>query len=145
MGDRIFNMSQGSTYIEKQINYVQGNQVFGKPLRAASNDNTPQSEVDGMKSGFRKYIYDPSIADRLIAWLHSVMDPISSDQPKNKWRPLRAAIYANFIDPKLPHKIAVAEFGKVNQQTYSKHVGANTDYTDTELENAISGFKSSSI
>lgn len=145
MGDRIFNMSQGSTYIENQTNYIQGNQVFGKPQRTSQSDNAFLAYNTDAQSGFREYIYDPSIADKLIAWLHAVMDPIPEDQPRNKWLPLRAVIYAGYIKPKVPFRIAVAEFGKVNQKTYSKHVGANTDYTESELENAISGFKSDSI
>lgn len=34
-GDRKFYMQKGSTYIEKQVNFVQGNQVFGRETDAA--------------------------------------------------------------------------------------------------------------
>ncbi len=33
-GDRKFYMQKGSTYIEKQVNFVQGNQVFGRESEA---------------------------------------------------------------------------------------------------------------
>lgn len=44
-GDRIFHMHEGSTYIEKQVNYVKGNLVMGTTMETTEEYPRPSTDL----------------------------------------------------------------------------------------------------
>lgn len=115
MGNRIFNMSQGSTYIENQTNYIQGNQVFGDPKVKSSNSETACATVP--KTKMELLVMNHPDPAAFIAQLK--LDVAACDTPKEKMRVVNKAIEARHLPEDLPYPVFCEEIEKIAQSTFS--------------------------
>lgn len=115
MGDRIFNMSQGSTYIENQTNYIRGNQVFSDPKFMSHNPERP--EVKAPQTQMELLVTKHPNPVAFIAQLKR--DVAACDKPKEKMRIVNKAIEAGFLPEDLPYQTFCDEIEYIAQSTFS--------------------------
>ena len=79
-------------------------------------------------------IAERETAHILRQWLHQMMDPISSKNPKEKLIYLRAVSEAKVFSQKLSYKAYVGEFGKIASTSYYEWMYRTLKYRRDDID-----------
>lgn len=79
-------------------------------------------------------VADKETAHVLRKWLHLMMDPISSKNPKEKLIYLRAVSEAKVFSQKLRYKAYVGEFGKIASTSYYEWMYRTLKYRRDDID-----------
>lgn len=115
MGDRIFNMSQGSTYIENQTNYIRGNQVFSDPKFMSPGSDEPELKAPQtpMELLVRNHP-DP------VAFIAQLKQNIAqTEKPCDKMAFVLSAIESGYLPTDLQFPLFAKEIPSISQQVFS--------------------------
>ncbi len=110
------------------------------PVCAVTNDQFCERRDDESLS-FESYIADKESAHILRLWLHIMMDPISSKNPKEKLIYLRAVLEAKVITHKLPYKVYVREFGNISSNSYYVWMHRTLKYDHEDIDVIIEQYQ----
>lgn len=120
--------------------------MYGKTKKASKKMVDEADEEDWSGHALYKYLSDKSDAARVLGWLHVETDDIPISDLRLKLRPLRALCECEYFTQLIPIVDYNEEYGvDLRKNSYSRWMGRNNNYEESELENAILGLKKFSI